>query len=270
MLANTARSRSIPIVWSILVSVALVVLPTGLTLSLTGCSGPVVADGGSAAANPVTTDGMDTSNLPSLEQVIARYVRAVGGAEAVAGLRTRAAEMRCVTDLPSRTPPVHEVDSLSVRSVSSGEFVIVYSTDRGVELEGFDGDSHWRIDTDGDVSIKHTYNAWHRWMTDPQFPIKLTFYFPDMRLLGVDYWDGEPLYIVEIDDDESHRLGFDVGTGLLVRSGYHHELRDYREVDGVLIPHEVVYGRKGGSSTFFIDSIEHNVPVDRAIFSMAK
>jgi hypothetical protein len=269
MLANTARSRRIHIVWSVLVTTALFVVPAGVTLFLTGCSGPSAA-AGSVAADQLTAEKTVTSGLPSLEGVIARYVRAVGGAEAVAGLRTRAAEMRCVTDLPSRTPPVYEVDSLSVHSVSSGEFLIVHSTERGVMMEGFDGDERWKMDFDGSVLSYHAYGDRDRWMTDPQFPIRLTFYFPDMRLLGVDYWDGGPLYIVDIDGDESHRLGFDVGTGLLVRLGYHREFKDYREVDGVLIPHEVVYGRKGGSSTFFIDSIQHNVPVDRAMFSMAK
>ena len=81
---------------------------------------------------------------------------------------------------------------------------------------------------------------------------------------------GFELREVDIDGDESHRLGFDVETGLLTRLGYNRELRDYEKVDGVLVPRRVAISRKGGSSTYYLDSIAHNTTLDRAIFSLAK
>jgi hypothetical protein len=91
-----------------------------------------------------------------------------------------------------------------------------------------------------------------------------------MEVVGLDVWGGDMVFVVETDGEELHRLGFDVDTGLLSRLGFHRELRDYEEVDGVLMPHCVVYGRKGGSSTFILDSVVHNTAIDRSLFSLAK
>ena len=57
-------------------------------------------------------------------------------------------------------------------------------------------------------------------------------------------------------------LHFDVETGLLNNIGFHWCLEDYREVDGVLFPHCIVTGRKGGSSTYvfteiYVEKSEH-------------
>lgn len=270
MLAATSRSRSLAAALTVLVAAAVVTTPFGVRLSFSRGSLHVVPCSGAASANPGPEDPDETAGLPSIELILARYIEVIGGAEAVASLKTRVATMHCITDLPSRTPPVYDVDTLFIQSVSTGEYLVVDRTSRGVVTQGFDGEEAWKIDVDGKAFDFDARGSRDRWMTDPQFPIKLTSYFPDMELVGVRNWDGAYLYIVDIDGDESHWLGFEMDTGLLTRVGYHHELRDYREVDGVLIPHRVIYGRKGGSSTFFIDSIEHNTLLDRSIFSLAK
>ena len=207
--------------------------------------------------------------LPSVDELLERYVEAIGGRDAVAALRTRVAEMHLVTDLQRETP-VYEVDTLSVYGTSAGEFLVVTKTPRGVILEGFDGNEDWRIDVDGTVQGHHPRGPRDSWMTDPQFPLKLRSHFPDMSVVGEQYWGGERVYAVDIDGDESHRLGFDVETGLLTRLGYNRELRDSEKVDGVLVPRRVAISRKGGSSTYYLDSIAHNTTLDRAIFSLAK
>jgi hypothetical protein len=92
-------------------------------------------------------------------------------------------------------------------------------------------------------------------------------YFPDMTVAGAATLDGRLMYRVDIDDDPSHTLHFDVETGLLTRLGYNRELHDYREVDGVLVPFSMAISRKGGSSTYVFDEIEHNVPIDDARFA---
>lgn len=211
-----------------------------------------------------------TTSLPTLEALLTRYVLAVGGPEAIRSLETRVATLRCVTDLPSRTPPVHEVDTLSVWSRSTGEFLVVWHTPRGARIEGFDGGELWKIESG---SVRTSDNWWgprDMWLVDPRFPLRLAELFPEMRLVGTEVVGTETLFLVDIDGDESHRLGFDVDTGLLTRLGYNRELRDYAEVDGVLMPMRVVESRKGGSSTFIFDSVRHNEEVPSHIFSLAK
>lgn len=220
-----------------------------------------------AEANPGIGDA-DDFGLPSVETILKRYVEAVGGREAILGLRDRVAEMHCVTDL-EWDPPRHEVDTLTVYGRSSGEYLVVTRTQRGVLMEGFDGDEEWKIDSDGLVR-RHAAGPRDHWMTDPQFPLKMRRYFPEMEVLYADFWGDGMVFVVETDGEETHRLGFDVATGLLTRLGYNRELLDYREVDGVLMPMRVAYSRKGGSSTFIVDAIEHNTGIDHTVFSLAK
>jgi hypothetical protein len=224
----------------------------------------------SASANPGPAD----EELPSVESVLKRYVEAVGGRDAIMGLKTRTASMRRVTDL-QWDRYIHEVDTLTVYGASDGRFLVVTQSERGTMLEGFDGSEEWKVDPGGMVSLSLERGPRDGWVTDPLFPLKLRQYFPDMEVVGADTWGTDlggqqHLYVVAVDDDESHHLGFEVDTGLLVRLGYNTEIRDYREVDGVLVPMQVAYSRKGGSSTYFIDSVKHNERIDGTVFSLAK
>ena len=37
--------------------------------------------------------------------------------------------------------------------------------------------------------------------------------------------------------------------------GYHNDVTDYRWVGGVLYPHRVIFGRKGGHTTYVLDEV---------------
>ncbi len=88
-----------------------------------------------------------------------------------------------------------------------------------------------------------------------------------MQVTGSRTLDGRRVYRVDIDDDESHALYFDAETGLLVRLGYNRELGDYRHVDGVRVPFRMSISRKGGSSTYVFETIEHNLPLEDSLFN---
>ena len=106
------------------------------------------------------------------------------------------------------------------------------------------------------------------WLIDPQSALRTREYFPGMKLRGSARLGDRLTYVVDIDDDRLHALYFDAESGLLVRLGYNRELRDYRDVDGVVVPFRVAQSRKGGSSTYVFDRIEHNVAVDDSLFAM--
>ena len=232
-----------------------------------------------ACANPGTKSAAELNEMPSAESIVKRYVEAVGGREALLNLNTRVSEVRVVTHLewdhPDKHASIHEVDTLSVYGTSAGEFLIVTRTQDGTMLEGCDGDEEWKVDPSDVVTVVEPRSARYRWLIDPQFPLNLMHYFPNMKVLGTDTWGTDlggkdRVFVVTVDGDESHSLGFDVETGLLTRLGYNCEIRDYRRVDGVLMPMEVAYSRKGGSSTYYVDTIEHNTKLDPVMFSLAK
>jgi len=102
---------------------------------------------------------------------------------------------------------------------------------------------------------------------DPQGPLRIGEYFGKMRLTGIVGYEGRSVYAVETDRDATYyTLYFDAESGLLTNIGYHWYLEDYRAADGVLMPHRVVAGRKGGSVTHVFDEIVANTPVSGGRF----
>lgn len=213
------------------------------------------------AAAPGWEAKQDT--LPKLEQVLERYIEAIGGREAIERLTTRVITGRLVTDLPTRQPPVYESNGFVIYAKVPGRYLYVQQSARGTHRDGCDGRVCWRS-AGGDVELDAHYDARFAWFADPQNALRMWDYFPDMKMRGATTLEGRLMYVVDIDDDVSHALYFDAETGLLVRLGYNRELDDYRELDGVLVPFRMAISRKGGSSTYIVETTEHNVPIDDA------
>ncbi|UCC71649.1 MAG: hypothetical protein JSV86_14860 [Gemmatimonadota bacterium] len=212
-------------------------------------------------AGPATEARQDT--LPSLEEVLERYVEAVGGREAIERLTTRVLTGRLVTDLPTREPPVYESDGFTIYAKVPRRYLYIQQSAWGTRREGYDGQNCWSW-AGADIALDAHYDRRFAWLVDPQNALRMWDYFPDMRMRGVATLEGRSAYLVDIDDDRSHTLYFDAETGLLVRLGYNRKLRDYREVDGVLVPFRMALSRKGGSSTYIFEKIEHNIPIEDA------
>lgn len=218
-------------------------------------------------AIPIETAGDPTTDTtPTLEKILERYIQSVGGREAFEKLTTRVTVARIVTDLPTRDPPVYEVDTLIVYIKAPNNYLVIQHTPRGSIVEGFDGNTAWKQDIQGKTFDIGLWNKRSKWLVDLYYPLLLMDYFPDMTFRGKEVLEGHPVYVVDTDDDRAHALYFDVESGLLRRLGFHHEIYDYREIDGVKIPFRIVYGRKGGSSTFILDSVEHNIPINDSLF----
>jgi len=211
--------------------------------------------------------GVGRDTMPRVDQIIERYVEAVGGHAAIERLTTRLMTGQLVTDLPTWSPPVYEEASVEIRSAVSGGFLETVRTEEGTHLDGYDGVTPWSSGRDG-AAVHDRLDTRFAFLVDPQGALRMRLYFPDMTVRGSTELGGRRLYVVDIDDERTNALYFDTETGLLVRLGYNRELGDYREVDGVMVPFRVAHSRKGGSSTYVFDRIEHNVTVDASVFAM--
>ncbi len=203
--------------------------------------------------------------LPSVELILERYIDALGGRGAIERLRTRAMTGRMVTDLPSRTPPVHAVDTLEIQGNVSGGFLSISRTSSGRHAEGWTGEVGWKQDVSGvtlDARVRLSHVAL---LANPQSALQLRDYFPHMSVAKKTWLDERSQYIV--DTGRGFALHFDAESGLLARIGFHRELHDYREIDGVQIPFRLLESRKDGSSTLIIDRVEHNVAIDSRRFN---
>lgn len=204
----------------------------------------------------------------SADEVIERYIEAVGGQEAIEKLTTRTITGHLVDDLSWHEPQVESL-AFEYQAGPGDRFVCRMTGREGTTFEGFDGAEGWNLDHDGNLKPNpDAGRSKQAWFANPHHALRIREYFPNPRLAGTREIEGRTCYAVRCDHRvEYFTLYFDAETYLLAAIGYHNWVEDYREVDGVLLPHRIVFGRKGGSSTFYFDAIEHNQPLDDAIFS---
>jgi len=205
--------------------------------------------------------------VPTVDRIVARYVEAAGGREAIARLHTRVTRGSFVEDVPSEGPATST--RFEAGALVPGMLLLTWCFPGRTDRAGSDGSVGWETHggtvrcSDGIVRSKEAF------VFDPQAPLRVREYFRDLAVSGTVRVGGRDAWEVTTDRRDAHfALYFDVETGLLVRIGYYWELGDYREVDGVMIPFRITQSRKGGSSAYVIDGVEHNVPLDAGQFTM--
>jgi hypothetical protein len=217
-------------------------------------------------------NGQEDANQVTVDQILNRYIEALGGQEAIANLNTRVCTGTETTDLTSRQEPIYEMHWLEAYSKAPGHYYYVLWTDSGGEWHGYDGNTAWFKDKCGVREEEYTRNLKLTFFLNPQGPLQITEYFPDLKLKGRQELNGRQVDVLTPMNkkDAHYSLYFDVETGLLVRIGFYMDIQDYREVDGVLLPHKIANSRKGGSTTYEFKQIKHNVEIDDSLFIMPK
>jgi hypothetical protein len=212
--------------------------------------------------NPVSAE-----DTPTVEQILERYIEAVGGRAALEKLETRICVGKVITDLSSREQPIYESHHFKAVSKIPGSCYTEEWSDAGIYIEGYDGNTGWAKDRCG-VRVDERIGKWRlNWLLNPQNALRVEEYYPDLEIKGTARVRDMVVYSLE--SPALHRpLFFDTATGLLIGFGYNWEIHDYREVDGVLFPHRVIESRKGGSTTYEFDEVRHNEPVNDSIFVM--
>jgi hypothetical protein len=201
-----------------------------------------------------------TDPLPTVEQLLAGYVEAVGGQAALEELDTRIMLGREITDLPYRGPPAEA--SLEGAAVYPDRWSLTL-TDSVEDRTWCNGAQVWHHRS-GDSELKGTeVHTRASFLLDPRGPLRVAEYFPDLRVTGREVVSGREVWVVENDLDPTYNaLRFEVESGLLVQIGHYWTLEDYRVFDGVLVPTRISQSRKGGSTTWVWDDVKHNESVD--------
>jgi hypothetical protein len=104
-------------------------------------------------------------------------------------------------------------------------------------------------------------------LLNPQNALRIEDYWPDLKYDGTEQVRGMTVHVVNAPTIHRPML-FDSATGLLVGFGHNFEIDDYREVDGVMVPHRVMMSRKGGSTTYEFDEVRHNEAIGDTLFAM--
>jgi hypothetical protein len=238
---------------------------------------PLAPEGGAAKAV-----------LPTVDQVVAKYIAALGGEQAL-----RKVTSRVITgslDIPTGPGGSVLVPATLVRTMKEPNlFVDVYKTDKFTISNGFDGTAAWARGQLGNVNSPAPGGVdAERARRAAAFyePLTLKQQYPAMAVEGIERINGHDAYVVTGTPamNTPERLYFDSQTGLLLRkwtyvvavsgkSPYQVDFDDYRDTgSGVKVPFTVRISPAGQrtvlqtTSTLRIVKVQDNVPVDAAVF----
>jgi hypothetical protein len=218
-------------------------------------------------------------SMPTVDQILDRYVQEIGGERAIRKLTSRVVKMTLVIEGSDVTvsnesysqAPNKEVEIFRVKLGDGYEFEV---------SRGFNGAVGWSLDpTEGGFrELGGTELAAKKRDAEFYWEIKLKELYPKMALIGKAPVGDQTAYCIEATPPEGApiKLYFEAQTGLLVRMDSIDEgsnrgkvldetyFEDYREVAGVKLPFTIRSPRI--KYTFKVNEVKHNVPIDEAKF----
>jgi photosynthetic reaction center cytochrome c subunit len=242
-----------------------------------GSQRPVAIPVISADATPPFPQGLDENqppaNLPSADQILAKYVQAVGGREAINKVTSRTATGKIT--LGPRQFPVQIFDK------SPNESAVLTHLPNGDSATVYNGQQGWSS-TPGrpvrDMSSADTAAA--ALDADLQFPADANRVFKELKVTGEEKIGDKPTYVIAgpREGQPPTRLYFDQQSGLLLREVRYAETplglnptqidyTDYRDEGGVKTPFQWTISQPRGRSMIQIEQVQLNVPIDDSKFA---
>ena len=212
--------------------------------------------------------------LPTVDQVVNKYVASVGGkaSEKITSLQAKGTVKIPEAGLSGTIEVLQKSPDKQVTIVDIANF--------GVQKEGYDGTVAWILDPNAGLREK-TGGELADVKRSSLFPreLKMKQIYPKLAVTGTDKVGTRDTWVVvgEPADGPPARLFFDVDTGLPIRQVVTRQSQagpieidvrfdDYRAIDGVKRPFSVqqITGQLTVVITF--SEIKHNVPIDDAVF----
>ncbi len=211
--------------------------------------------------------------LPSVEDVIAKYVAAVGGKGAIGKLKSLSEKGSMVAfggrQIPIEVYTKAPSSRASITQMPSGESVTAVNDQSGwMGMPGRPSREMSTADANG-------------YRLEAEFALipNLEQMFTQMRVAKQEkVADRDTLLVIGMREGQPPvRMNFDQESGLLLRltrytatalgqNPVQIDYADYREVDGVKIPYKWTLGRPSGRFTVQIEDAKANVPIDPSKF----
>jgi hypothetical protein len=201
--------------------------------------------------------------LPSVAEVIARYVTAVGGPAAFAKLKTRVS--RGTVELQamglSGTTEIYE-------EAPAKSTMIINVDGLGTIQQTYDGTIAFLQDPlDGYVRFAPSVAAILRNDAMIDRPVRFLELNQILPVVSKGKVGDRDVFVLRSKSGLAQSWSFDTETGLLLRKG-NSRYEDYREVDGVKLPFKVTDDTSYGFGVVVrLDEIKHNVPIDPSKFA---
>jgi outer membrane lipoprotein-sorting protein len=206
--------------------------------------------------------------LPSADEVLDKYVQAVGGAAALEKVNSRV-ETGTI-NLGGRDLP------LEVLAKAPDKRISIVHTPNGDNITAFDGHTGWIGNPGGRPPREMSRPEQELVRLDAAFdlPLALRKMFAQFQVRPAEQINGhDAVRLIGVNKDQPPaRLFFDKDTGLLVRTIQYTQTplgrnptqmdyADYREEGGVKIPLQWTVARPLGRFTVHISKMEQNVPI---------
>jgi photosynthetic reaction center cytochrome c subunit len=235
---------------------------------------PAIKDEEVAGHEEPAKEFSEKALLPKPEELLDKYLAAVGGAAAVEKITSRVQKGKLLAFAGQSSPA-------EVYSKAPDKRVSVMHLQGGDSVTSFDGQRGW-MSVPGRPAhmMSASENDSARLDADLYFPVHVKTLYSKFKVENGDKIDGRDTYLVEGRDEGRSplRLYLDKQTGLLVRlvryaqsplglNPTQIDYDDYREADGVKVPFRWTVSRPGNRFTIQVEEIKQNVPVDDAKFT---
>lgn len=209
-----------------------------------------------------------------VEQIFTRYTEAVGGQEAID--RVTSYKTKGTFELAGRRGSIEIWGKDPNKNLTVIEFPVV-----GTVKKGFDGETQW-VQTPAGTVTDSSEQEIAEVERDAEIyrAGKIKNLYEKVKLERKAWLSGRDVYMIEgiPAKGPSEKLFFDVENGLLVRWDMARKhpkrgtifvkvhLDDYKDVDGVKVPHKVRFGFESFSFTITVNELQHNVAINDAVF----
>jgi hypothetical protein len=218
----------------------------------------------------------ESAPLPTVDQVLDKYVQALGGDAAYKKLNTRVMKGAQITSDGTNIP-------LETYQAAPNKLVTILTTPKqGVMMSGYNGTVGWSKNARGQREMAGPQLALMKRASDFYGDIKPREAFPNLTVTGREkIGDREAIVLTsKVSDTRIEKLYFDAQTGLLLRIlaitqtllapiPEQTDFEDYRDVDGVKLPFTIrqSYVDPWVGWTRKYTEIKHNVTVDDTKFN---
>ena len=214
------------------------------------------------------------AGLPTFDQIMGKYLAAIGSSEAYAKLKSRVMKGSLIDGKGTSYP-------LEVYQAAPDKMEMIVTLPNGFAARGYNGTIGWESDPGGQAELTGYELMRVKHEADMARFLKLREVALSPRVMGkTTVGDREALQVMVRADGQRAQLFFDAQTGLLIQrrdmistvvGSYPEQIdyEDYRDVDGVKLPFTIRYTPPDPSAgnTLQFKEITHNVPVDDARFN---
>jgi photosynthetic reaction center cytochrome c subunit len=235
---------------------------------------PILSSDAAKPAPPPHDAGADApANLPTADQILDRYLAAVGGADALKKIKSRV--QKGTLDAGGTQFPIE------VYSEAPDKRVSISHMQGGESVTAFNGEVGWLSIRNGFHKMTMAEGEAARLDAELYFPARVRDLYKELHVKPGEPINGRPTYLVQATDPNRPilRLYFDQDSVLLLRqmrfaqtplgrNPTQIDYADYRETGGVKIPYQWTLTRPNGSFTIKVDQVQLNVAIDEKLFVM--